>query len=239
MSTINLIHDGKALLRFNHNGRTYIVCPDSGDFEVDVTWPVFRDGGGRREVCISVDGLSVMDGKTASISTRGYIVTDTKLRLPGWRLDGGSVAKFEFKTVSDSYVASKGAASNAGCVGVVVFAEKRAQHYSVDLASRSNLSADLSSGGGYRGFAKGMQTNCSDVPTRSASIGAGFGDRTEFATSTTSFKRGNEIGREVVFYRTRQWLREADIPVPGDLGDMGEAWPGDVVACAPPSGWRG
>ncbi len=237
MSTINLIHNGKALPRFNHNGRTYIVCPDSGDFEVDVSWPVFRDGGGRREVCISVDGLSVMDGKSASIATRGYIVNDTKLRLPGWRLDGGSVAKFEFTAAHDSYAASKGTTSNAGVVGVVVFAEKRSVSYrggSMDLPSQER--GDLS----YRSFAKGMQVNCSDVPTRSASVGAGFGDRAEFATSTTSFERGNEIGREVVYYRTRQWLREAGIPVPAeDVGAVGEAWPGDVVACAPPSGWRG
>jgi len=234
MSTTNLIHNGKALSRFNHNGRTYIVCPDSGDFEVDVAWSCYS---GRSEVCISVDGLSVMDGKPASIMTRGYIVSDTKLRLPGWRLDGGSVAKFEFTAAQDSYAASKGAVSNAGVVGVVVFAEKRAPSFSyrgggVDLHAGSR--GDLS----YQ--SKGIQVNCSTVPTRSASVGTGFGDRAEFTTSTTTFERGNEIGREVVYYRTRQWLREAGIPVPAeDVGAVGEAWPGDVVACAPPSGWRG
>lgn len=78
------------------------------------------------EVVLSVDGLDVIDGKSASFSKRGYIIApgDT-LEVKGWRTGWDSVARFEFSDVGGSYANQRhGNARNVGVVGLAVFGEK-------------------------------------------------------------------------------------------------------------------
>ena len=58
----------------------------------------------RLEVVLSVDGLDVMDGRTASFGKRGYIVPPRgTVRVEGFRRSSDAVAAFRFSSVSDSY----------------------------------------------------------------------------------------------------------------------------------------
>jgi hypothetical protein len=80
----------------------------------------------RVEVVLSVDGLDVMDGRSASFSKRGYIVHggDT-LSVDGFRTSSDTVAAFRFSRVSRSYAALKhGDTRNVGVIGVAVFTER-------------------------------------------------------------------------------------------------------------------
>jgi hypothetical protein len=73
-----------------------------------------------------VDGLDVMDGRSASFSKRGYIVHggDT-LSVDGFRTSSDTVAAFRFSRVSRSYAALKhGDTRNVGVIGVAVFTER-------------------------------------------------------------------------------------------------------------------
>lgn len=236
MAIIAITQNKSPLQRFQHEGVAYIVCPESGEFEVEVSFAgiaeAMRGRGLRHEVVVSVDGLDVLDGKPASISKRGYVVADGRLQLPGWRLDGDRVAKFCFTAAGDSYSLQSGQGTqNVGCVGVVIFTEQR---------RRGEMSAPMDWRGPLRGGGEiSASLSYDSAPTRGASVGAGFGAAADFRTSTTSFERGSEMARETVYYRTLAWFRQHGITVPLAEGYLGSAWPGDVVGgCVPPAGWR-
>lgn len=78
------------------------------------------------EIVASVDGLDVMDGKTASFSKRGYIVgPDETLEIEGFRTSYNKVAAFEFSSVSNSYANLRhGDTRNVGVIGLAVFTQK-------------------------------------------------------------------------------------------------------------------
>jgi hypothetical protein len=78
------------------------------------------------EIVASVDGLDVMDGKTAGFAKRGYIVYPGEtLEIDGFRKNESKVAAFEFSGVSDSYANLKhGDTRNVGVIGLAVFTQK-------------------------------------------------------------------------------------------------------------------
>lgn len=95
------------------------------------------------EIVTSVDGLDVMDGKTASFSNRGYIIEpgDT-LEIKGFRTSTSSVAAFEFSSVSNSYANMKhGDTRNVGVIGIAVFTQKNVDPWkwtSTEINKRDN-----------------------------------------------------------------------------------------------------
>jgi len=78
------------------------------------------------EIVASVDGLDVMDGKTAGFSKRGYIVYPGEtLEIDGFRKSESKVAAFEFSGVSNSYANLRhGDTRNVGVIGLAVFTQK-------------------------------------------------------------------------------------------------------------------
>lgn len=78
------------------------------------------------EIVASVDGLDVMDGKTASFSKRGYLVNPgATLEIDGFRTSENSVAAFKFSSVSNSYANLRhGDTRNVGVLGIAVFTQK-------------------------------------------------------------------------------------------------------------------
>ncbi|MGD7652886.1 MAG: hypothetical protein ACQCXQ_06705 [Verrucomicrobiales bacterium] len=78
------------------------------------------------EIVCSVDGLDVMDGRTASFKKRGYLVDPGKtLTIDGFRTSHHSVASFKFSGVADSYANLKhGDTRNVGVIGLAVFTRK-------------------------------------------------------------------------------------------------------------------
>jgi hypothetical protein len=80
----------------------------------------------RLEVVLSVDGLDVLDGKTAGFAKRGYVIApDETLEIKGWRTSPENVARFQFSTVAGSYAnLAHGDHRNVGVIGMAVFTEK-------------------------------------------------------------------------------------------------------------------
>lgn len=77
---------------------------------------------------LSVDGLDVMDGRRASYSKRGYILSPGEsLTVDGFRTSTSTVAAFRFSSVSRSYAALRhDDTANIGVVGLAVFEERGA-----------------------------------------------------------------------------------------------------------------
>lgn len=80
----------------------------------------------RVQVVASVDGLDVLDGKSASVSRPGYVIDPGKtIEIKGFRTSYDAVAAFQFSSVSESYANLRhGNTRNVGVVGIAVYTEK-------------------------------------------------------------------------------------------------------------------
>jgi hypothetical protein len=75
---------------------------------------------------MSVDGLSIMDGKSAKANGRGYVLElgEQSFDIPGWRLNDEEVAAFVFAAVPDAYASQMGKPTNMGVIGATFFYER-------------------------------------------------------------------------------------------------------------------
>ena len=132
---------GRTLPTFAHQGRFYVLGHVGQRYSVRVRNPTPH----RVEAVISVDGLDVIDGETASVTKRGYIVAPyADIKVDGFRVSNDHVAAFRFSSVANSYAGRKGMDRNVGVIGVALFAERVEQP--MILPERSAPVAD-----GYRG----------------------------------------------------------------------------------------
>ena len=78
------------------------------------------------EIVASVDGLDVMDGKTATFKKRGYLVAaGATLEIDGFRTSSDTVAAFKFSSVANSYANMRhGNTRNVGVIGIAVFTQQ-------------------------------------------------------------------------------------------------------------------
>ncbi len=112
--------NGSPVAEYAHESDTFIEGRKGSEFTLR-----FKNLSDKKVlVVMSVDGLSVMDGETASYSSNGYIVDPYgSIKIPGWRLSDEEVAKFYFASKKDSYAKSKSKDLDVGVVGCVVFEE--------------------------------------------------------------------------------------------------------------------
>lgn len=91
---------------------------------------LINDGDARVVAIPSVDGLSVMDGEPASYESAGYLVhPHSQVVVPGWRLDNGSVAQFQFGAAAQGYARQAGhSPRNVGVIAAAFFREKPRDH---------------------------------------------------------------------------------------------------------------
>lgn len=110
------------LKNYNAGSRRFVVGKQGQGYSLLVK----NKAKSRLEVVLSVDGLDVMDGKSASTRKRGYIVAPGKtLEVKGWRTSHAAVASFRFSGVGDSYGNLKhGETRNVGVIGLAVYPEK-------------------------------------------------------------------------------------------------------------------
>lgn len=216
---VEIIVNGSPLREIAHNGKCYVAAPHNQDYAIRVHVP----RGGRYEGIISVDGLDVLTGKTASALNKGYIMTAADFLgdndLLGFRLNKNEVAKFRFGAPGDSYAAQLDKPDNIGVIAIVVYAE---QHFETPVCR-----GGATRGGVTRGGTRGHDT------------GTEFGDRTEQRVETTKipFQRGPEVARFVIEYASADSLRQAGILVDPPLGAV-NPFPADT-GCTPPKNWHG
>ena len=124
---------GHTLAGFAGSGRTYVVGEAGRRYNLRIT----NQTAGRFEVVASVDGLDVIDGKSASPGKRGYILSpNSTLTIDGFRTSDDTVAAFRFAAVRDSYAARTGDDRNVGVIGFAFFAERGSRWTTDELARR-------------------------------------------------------------------------------------------------------
>jgi hypothetical protein len=100
---------------------------------------------------LTVDGLSVIDGKPGDYKeSGGYVIAaNSYVDIPGWRLDNNEVAKFIFDAIADSYSVEAGKGKkNVGVIGAAIFLEKQVQWHGTYTYPWNNVTYTVTSDSG-------------------------------------------------------------------------------------------
>src|SRR6202049_1279913 len=113
--------DARVLPIYTHEGRRYVVGKPGNEYAIRV-----RNGGSERALAVmSVDGVNVISGDTASPSQSGYVLdAHGGFEIAGWRTSQSRTAAFFFTTHANSYATRTGRPDNVGGIGVAVFRER-------------------------------------------------------------------------------------------------------------------
>jgi hypothetical protein len=153
---------------------------------------------------VSVDGVNVISGETASFEQAGYVLEPgQRYDVAGWRKSRRDIAAFEFTSLHGSYAARTGRPDDVGVIGVAVFRER--ETFSLPRPplppfppfppfGRSAPQPDARSGPqlqerSHRGGEPGPQ------------LGTGHGDRERDRVGETEFERQGSRPDEVVRVR--------------------------------------
>lgn len=119
---LEVLVDGLPARTFQHAGETHVLGEQGSRYVLRV----HNRSARRIEAVVSVDGLDVIDGKSADFARkRGYLVPAYGyVDIDGWRLSEREAAAFRFAAIGESYAAKSGKARNVGVIGVAVFPER-------------------------------------------------------------------------------------------------------------------
>jgi hypothetical protein len=256
-------HTGQTLPTYWHEGRLWVAGRPGARYAVRVA-----NTGARRTLAVmSVDGINVITGQTASPTQSGYVLeAGGQYDIAGWRKSLGEIAAFEFTALPRSYAARTGRPGDVGVIGVAVFAEAlpppppppvwREPQPMHDHPSNRAPQAPSSEMRREHGEAAGASASAPDAApsavTRSApraaeKIGTGHGQREVSHTSTTQFVRATREPQQVLSLHYDSYdnlVAMGIIPRPAHPhGHHGHPrpFPADPTAGFtpdPPRGWR-
>ena len=121
--SVGLVNENNAILTHaTVSNRHYVM----GNINSRYSILLQNHSAARLEVVLSVDGLDVMDGKSASLNKRGYLIDPFgSLKVDGFRQSDNTVAAFRFSSVPQSYTQQKyGDSNNVGVIGIAAFEEQ-------------------------------------------------------------------------------------------------------------------
>ncbi len=112
---------GRALPIYQHNGEHWVAGTPGARYAIALR----NNQPGRVLAVMSVDGVNVLTGASASSSQLGYVFERYERgEIAGWRKSDSEIAAFEFVASPQSYAARTGRPANVGVIGVAVFREK-------------------------------------------------------------------------------------------------------------------
>lgn len=105
----------------HYRGRQYIVGRPGNEYAIRI-----RNTTDRRVLAVvSVDGVNVVTGETASPDQSGYVIEPGDyVNIEGWRKGLDRTAAFYFTDPADSYASRTGRPDDLGVIGVALFRER-------------------------------------------------------------------------------------------------------------------
>ena len=119
---LNVLISGRKVDTYSHEKNTYIEGRKGSSYQLQLKNNTNRDA----LFVVSIDGLSIIDGKPASKDSNGYVVgAHSSSTIEGWLVDEKTAAKFTFGAKDKSYAAESGQnIDNTGVIGLQVFEQK-------------------------------------------------------------------------------------------------------------------
>jgi uncharacterized protein YjhX (UPF0386 family) len=113
--------EGRTLPVYKQDGRQWIVGTPGQEYGIRVC----NATGERVLAVMSVDGVNIVSGETASPSQSGYVLSANECyEIDGWRKSNSTTAAFYFTELPDAYATRTGRPDNVGVIGVAFFREK-------------------------------------------------------------------------------------------------------------------
>lgn len=119
--SFSVIDDAKQPLALFRDGQNYYLSGQAGQ-SYQLKYENHSDH--TYEVVASVDGIDVLNGRAASRSNAGYILSPHReLSIEGFRKSDKAVASFTFSQPDDAYAANSdhGSIQNTGVIGTVIY----------------------------------------------------------------------------------------------------------------------
>lgn len=190
---IRVLIKGRPIKEYLHNGDIFVEGREGSEFEIEISNRNYFNV----ESVISVDGLSIIDGKPAGPESTGYFVPANSTQvIPGWMIDQDRVAAFVFSGKGQSYSTQmSGSSVNNGVIGAMVFAEghnrakpvqpsRQRQPLPRAFPDHQLFGSVMRSGAPTGGIARGVGLNQVAYATASASSAS---SATTMACSTGAF----------------------------------------------------
>ena len=112
---------GEELPTWRHHGRLFVAGEPGALYSLRVT----NHTDGRVMLVMSVDGVNIVTGQTASYDQTGYVLgAHETYDVTGWRKSTSEVAAFAFAPLPRSYAAQTGRPTEVGVIGMAVFTER-------------------------------------------------------------------------------------------------------------------
>lgn len=184
---LKILIKGKPITEYTHRGLTYVEGRESSEYELELK----NNHSTRVEVIISVDGLSIIDGKFAGPESTGYVLNAyQKAVIPGWMVDQGTAAKFKFGAKEGSYSTgvSGGSSANNGVIGMMVYSEKQKPAPYVPLQQYFGYYNPYGSGG----YVSGSTSAINNIAWQTQNTSSVMRGHTKSATPTESLSAGRE-----------------------------------------------
>jgi hypothetical protein len=209
---------------YEHRGRSYVAGRPRARYAIRIT----NRTGERILAVMSVDGVNIVTGQTASWDQGGYVLGPWEsYDITGWRKSEHEVAAFEFTALPDSYAARTGRPDDVGVIGVAVFEERIARRAPAPPAVNRFESPGPAAGAAaaprdaMREKSAAEPRPWADAAERSAQapaaprLGTGYGARESSYATTTTFVRRSSKPVEVVsiqYDRHENLVRAGVIP---------------------------
>lgn len=212
---MEILVDGKPFPIILYAGKTYLPVSRVG---AEYTIRVWNHGPRRVAAIVSVDGLSVINGKPASENQPGYLVAPySNIVINGWRRNLDTVAAFAFVDRNKSYANLVGKAENIGVIGLVAIEEFVSEPFPA-LEKRDSAPSSKR------------------VLGYSGSIGTEYGREIDSRVYYVPFVRSANKRTITFYYDTVEELRKIGVPVDRPYP---VPFPGDSEFVPPPPGYRG
>lgn len=233
-----LVND-KAVKKYHHQGEIYIEGRPKSQYKIRI----YNFTDRRAEAVVSVDGLSVIDGKPASEYSEGYLVEPySHVDIDGWRINMNEVSAFTFGKAGESYATHSGHAENVGVIGVVVYPERRKisgivyretyrwPSYRDPFAWTPAFSVGL----GISNVVSAYNITSSVVGSQdSQNLGTEWGETKASPVTSLQFDRDwNSSQYHVIYYDDRKGLERRGIKV--DVPTKPNPFPAGSRFCTPP-----
>ena len=216
--------EGRSLPVYWHEGRAWVVGKPGNEYQIAV-----RSRQGEEVLAVmSVDGVNVITGETATPQQSGYVLSPWRaLQVKGWRKDLARTAAFYFTSLPDSYAARTGRPDNVGAIGVALFRKKAPEQVAplsrIAPASPAPLARKEASGAGAS-----ADQGAPRAAEREDRLGTGHGRSETSHARQVGFERASSEPAEtvVIHYDSyRNLLARGIVPPP-------------VAPCANPCGRR-
>ncbi len=216
--------DGRVLTVYTHEGRRYVIGKPGNEYAIRVR----NDGNERALAVMSVDGVNVISGDTASPAQSGYVLdAHSSFDLAGWRTSRSRTAAFFFTTLANSYATRTGRPDNVGVIGVAVFRERprpvpqfdgkleRRDQPMHEEADRSAPPASAASPMAKESGASSMSRDAAEMSQGKSQIGTGYGRAETSYARYTNFERASDTPVETIaiYYDSYENLLAQGVPV--------------------------